>query len=393
MSLPLPPLRLTGATILRDGELQRRSISLAEGRLTRGPLPEVNLAGFYILPGIIDLHGDGFERQIYPRHSAPFPLRAALAATDREAAAHGVTTAYLAQGWSWEGGTRGPDQAEALLQAIEAYRPDALTDLRVQLRAETRFVEGVPRLLAAVERFGVGYVVFNDHLEEGLQMARQAPADFAVWARKAGTQPETLRARMDAALKCATEVPRSLCAMAEAFDRLGVSYGSHDDPDGETREFYTMIGARIAEFPLSKRAASAAHAMMCPVIMGAPNVVRGGSQAGNVAAEELIVAGQCDALVSDYHIPALALAAWTLVERGLLDLPRAWALISEKPAEILRLPDRGRLTPGLRADLVVVNAETRAIEATIAAGRLTYLAGEAGCRFLSQPQAMRMAAE
>jgi hypothetical protein len=147
------------------------------------------------------------------------------------------------------------------------------------------------------------------------------------------------------------EVPRSLCAMAEAFDRLGVSYGSHDDPDGETREFYTMIGARIAEFPLSKRAASAAHAMMCPVIMGAPNVVRGGSQAGNVAAEELIVAGQCDALVSDYHIPALALAAWTLVERGLLDLPRAWALISEKPAEILRLPDRGRLTPGLRASI------------------------------------------
>jgi alpha-D-ribose 1-methylphosphonate 5-triphosphate diphosphatase len=133
--------------------------------------------------------------------------------------------------------------------------------------------------------------------------------------------------------------------------------------------------------------------MMCPVIMGAPNVVRGGSQAGNVAAEELIAAGQCDALVSDYHIPALALAAWTLVERGVLDLPRAWALISEKPADILRLPDRGKLNPGLRADLVVVNAETRAIEATIAGGRLTYLAGEAGCRFLSQPQAMRMAAE
>jgi alpha-D-ribose 1-methylphosphonate 5-triphosphate diphosphatase len=68
-------------------------------------------------------------------------------------------------------------------------------------------------------------------------------------------------------------------------------------------------------------------------------------------------------------------------------------MISTKPAEILRLPDRGRLTPGLRADLVVVNAQTRAIEATIAAGRLTYLAGEAGRRFLSQPQALRMAAE
>jgi alpha-D-ribose 1-methylphosphonate 5-triphosphate diphosphatase len=198
---------------------------------------------------------------------------------------------------------------------------------------------------------------------------------------------------MDAALKCAAEVPRSLCAMAEAFDRLGVIYGSHDDPDGETREYYTMIGARIAEFPLTKRAASAAHAMMCPVIMGAPNVVRGGSQAGNVAARELIAAGQCDALVSDYHIPALALAAFALVETGVLDLPRAWALISENPAEILRLPDRGRLEPGLRADLVVVNAETWRIEATITRGRLTYLAGEAGRRFVSQPETLRMAAE
>jgi len=112
-----------------------------------------------------------------------------------------------------------------------------------------------------------------------------------------------------------------------------------------------------------------------------------------VAARELIAAGQCDALVSDYHIPALALAAWTLVDSAVLDLPRAWALISEKPAEILRLPDRGRLIPGLRADLVVVNAATRAIEATITRGRLTYLAGEAGCRFVSQPQALRMAAE
>jgi alpha-D-ribose 1-methylphosphonate 5-triphosphate diphosphatase len=274
----LPPLRLVGADVLRDGEMQRRSVAFSEGRIVRGPLPEVDLTGYLVLPGIIDLHGDGFERHLVPRPSAPFPLPVGLASADREAASHGVTTAFLAQGWSWEGGTRGPDQAEAVMQAIEAYRPSALTDLRVQLRAETRFVEGVGRLLAAVERFGVGYVVFNDHLEEGLQMARQSPADFAVWARKAGTQPEALRARMDAALKCAAEVPRSLCAMAEAFDRLGVIYGSHDDPDGETREYYTMIGARIAEFPLTKRAASAAHAMMCPVIMGAPNVVRGGSQ-------------------------------------------------------------------------------------------------------------------
>ncbi len=393
MPLPLPPLRLTGAETLRDGEMQRRSLSLVDGRIARGPLPEVDLSGYLILPGIVDLHGDGFERQIAPRPSAHFPLAAGIAATDREAAAHGVTTAYLAQGWSWEGGPRGPDAAEAMMQALAAFRPKALTDLRLQLRAEVHLVDAGARLLAAVARHRVGYVVFNDHLEHAQDMMRIRPADFAVWARKIGRTPEDLRTAVGAAAKRAPEVPRHLCRLADAFDEMGVLYGSHDDPDGETRERYSMIGARIAEFPTTRRAAAAARAMMSPVLLGAPNVVRGGSQSGNVAAGDLIAEGLCDALVSDYHIPALPMAAWTLVDKGLASLPQAWAMISTRPAEILRLADRGRLEPGLRADLVVVNAETRAIEATITAGRLAYLSGEAGRRFLAQPQALRMAAE
>ncbi len=393
MNLPLPPLRLTGAGILRDGALQHRSISLADGRITRGPLPEVDLTGYLVLPGIIDLHGDGFERHILPRPSAPFPLLTGLASADREAAAHGVTTAFFAQGWSWEGGHRSPAAACALLAAMDDYRPRSLTDLRVQIRAETHLVEAVPQLLDAVRRHKVRYVVFNDHLEEGFAMARTAPGDFAAWARKVGRSATDMADTLDRARARAREVPRQLCTLAEAFDALGVTYGSHDDPDGETREFYSMIGARIAEFPLSRRAAAAAHAMMNPVIMGAPNVVRGRSQAGNIAAADLIAEGLCDALVSDYHIPALPLAAWTLVDKGLCTLPEAWAMISSTPAEILRMPDRGRLEPGLRADLVVVHAESRAIEATICGGRLTYLSGEAGRRFITQPHAMRLAAE
>lgn len=389
----LPPLRLTGADILRDGEMQRRSISLAEGRITRGPLPEVNLSGYLVLPGIIDLHGDAFERHLAPRPSAPFPLASALAATDRDAACHGVTTAYLAQGWSWEGGQRSPEQAIAMMEALAAYAPRKLTDLRLQLRAENHLVDHGAALIEAVRLYRIGYVVFNDHLAKALEKRRNAPADFALWARKVDQRPEDLLSRIERAAARGREVPRHLCALAEAFDEIGVVYGSHDDPDGETRDRYSMIGARVAEFPLSRRAAAAAKAMMSPVIMGAPNVVRQGSQSGNVSACDLIAEGLCDALVSDYHYPALAMAAWNLVDRGLTSLPRAWAMISAAPAEILRLPDRGRLDPGLRADLVVVNAETRVIEATICGGRLTYLAGEAGRRFLAQPQAARMAAE
>jgi alpha-D-ribose 1-methylphosphonate 5-triphosphate diphosphatase len=389
----LPPMRLTGAEILRDGELQRRSISIDRGRITRDRLPEVDLSGYLVLPGIIDLHGDGFERHMAPRPSAPFPAQAGLASTDREAASHGVTTAYLAQGWSWEGGHRSPDHAEALMAAMDVYRPRALTDLRLQIRAEIHLVDMGAQLIAAVKRHKIGYVVFNDHIEEALDKRRLAPADFAHWARTLGKQPDDLFRAIEKAYARAREVPRHLCTLAEAFDDIGVLYGSHDDPDGETRERYSMIGARIAEFPTTRQAARAAHAMMCPVIMGAPNVVRGKSQAGNISASDLVAEGLCDALVSDYHIPALVLAAWAMVDRGLASLPKAWAMISTNPAEIMRMPDRGRLDPGMRADLVVVNAETRQIEATVCAGRLAYLAGEAGRRFMQAPQAARLAAE
>lgn len=389
----LPPLRLVGAQILRDGEMQRRSLAIAGGRITKGPLPEVDMAGFYLMPGIIDLHGDAFERHIAPRPSAPFDLVQGLASADREAAANGVTTAFFAQSWSWEGGHRGPDHAERVMAALDAWRPRALTDIRLQIRAETHLVEAGTRLIAAVERHRIGYVVFNNHLSQAVEIAARSPQDFAMWAQKLGRSAEEHLAAVEAAAARGREVPRHLCNLAEAFDRLGVLYGSHDDPDGETRERFSMIGARIAEFPTARKAAAAAKAMNDPVLMGAPNVVRGGSQAGNIAATDLIASGLCDALVSDYYYPALVQAVWTLVDRGLASLPRAWAMISARPAEILRMPDRGVLDFGRRADVTVVNAATRQVEATICGGRLTYLAGEAGRRFMAGQQPLRMAAE
>lgn len=389
----LPPLRLLGADVLTPDGFAPMPVGVLNGQIVESATgAEVDLSGYWLMPGIIDLHGDGFERQLFPRPSAPFPIRDALAATDREAAAHGVTTAYLAQSWSWEGGMRGPDQAERVMQAVLEWRELALTDLRVQVRAETHLIDEVPRLIAAVERFRVGYVVFNDHIEEGLAMQRRNPDGFAHWARKAGLSPAELSGRIDAAWARTREMPRALLAMAEAFDRLGVVYGSHDDRDAETRELYRIIGARIAEFPTNRRAASAAKAGGDPVLMGAPNVVRGGSQAGNVSALDIVRDGLCDGLVSDYHIPALALAVWRLVDDGILPLARAWHLVSAGPAQVLNLADRGAVIPGLRADLVAVNKATRAVEMTIAGGRLAHLSGQAAARFCA-PALARMAAE
>jgi alpha-D-ribose 1-methylphosphonate 5-triphosphate diphosphatase len=110
--------------------------------------------------------------------------------------------------------------------------------------------------------------------------------------------------------------------------------------------------------------------------MGAPNVVRGGSQTGNIAAADLIGEGLVDALMSDYYYPALPQSAWALVDAGLCSLPRAWSMISASPARIMGLTDRGHLGTGARADLAVMNAETRRVEMTLCAGRVAHLSGE-----------------
>jgi alpha-D-ribose 1-methylphosphonate 5-triphosphate diphosphatase len=197
-----------------------------------------------------------------------------------------------------------------------------------------------------------------------------------------------MMAAMRAAQARAREVPRSLCRLAGAFDALGVVYGSLGDPDAETREMFSMLGARVAVFPASRRVAAAAAAMGDPVVLAAGDVA-----AERVTALDLVREGRCTALASGRGWGAMAEAVWRLVDRGVCDLPRAWALVSKGPAEVARLPDRGRLEPGRRADFIVVREATRAVEATVSGGRLAFAAGEAGARLCEAAGVRALAAE
>jgi alpha-D-ribose 1-methylphosphonate 5-triphosphate diphosphatase len=378
----LPPIRIAGARVLRDGALHDTDLSVAGGRISEDRAPEVDLSGYLVLPGIVDLHGDGFERHLSPRPTAPFEKAEALGSAARELAANGVTTAWFAQSWSWEGGFRAGTEAEAILAALDRIRPRLLPDVRLQIRLETHVLPEHPRVLDAVRRHGVDYVVFNNHLPEAVELARDKPDRFAAWAAQHRRTPEEQMARVTAAMEQEPEVPEALARLAAEFRAVGVRMGSHDDADADTRAFYRGIGADIAEFPISVPAARAAREAGEPVLMGAPNVVRGGSQSGNIAAEALVAEGLCDALVSDYYYPALAQAAWRLADAGTLTFAAAWEAISTAPARIAGLADRGRIAPGQRADLVVVDPRTRAVEATIAGGRMAHLSGGAAQRFL-----------
>ena len=374
----LPHLRLTGAEILYENGLCRDAISIAGGRIASSGGREINLSGFRILPGIIDLHGDGFERHMAPRRGAVDSPAAGLAGLDAECAASGITTAVLAQFWSWEGGMRSPEFAQTLAQALHAA--ETLTAMHLQLRVETHMIDTLDAMLALVRRAGISFVVWNDHLPHKHLAAGKRPPGLTGQALKAGRSPEDHATLLAALHANGPRLAAALAPITAELAALGVRMGSHDDNTPADRARFRAMGADLCEFPETEAAARAAKDAGEPVIMGAPNVVRGASHSGKVAAEALIAAGLVDALVSDYHYPTLARAALKLVPA--IGWAAAWGLISSGPARVMGWQDRGRIAPDARADLVIMDGQGR-ICGTIAGGRVSHLSGALAARMLA----------
>ncbi|WP_370400630.1 alpha-D-ribose 1-methylphosphonate 5-triphosphate diphosphatase [Sulfitobacter sp. JB4-11] len=378
----MTPFDLTGADVLLPEGLCRSTLSFAEDGIVDNLVGNpVDLSGYMVLPGIVDVHGDGFERHLAQRRGAMKQLDAGLIACEAELAANGITTAVLAQFISWEGGMRGPDFAAQVFRGIRDIRGQVVTDLRAQVRFETHLLEHYDALPAQLRDWEVSYLVFNDHLPHDRLLAGKTPRRLVGQALKAGRSPEKHHEMIKELHARGPDVPAALDGLCAVLAEQGVRMGSHDDQSPQTRATWRARGVRLAEFPETLDAAEAAHQAGDGVIMGAPNVVRGGSHNGNLSAVDLIAMGYCDALASDYHYPSPRRAALMLADAGVVDLAAAWAMISARPAALLGLQDRGTLTPGKRADFVVMEQGTRRIAATFAGGRVSYMNGAVADRF------------
>ena len=340
-------LTLRGAQVLWSDGVGTGDLSLGGGMIAQGTQPRVvDLSGFLVLPGIVDAHGDGFERHLAPRRGAMTDLARGLVAAEAELAANGITTATLAQFYSWEGGLRGPDFAARMLAALAEMRASVATDLRAQLRVEVAMLDAYPEIEKMIAEFGVDYVVFNDHLPHEALAKGKRPPRLTGQALRIGRNPETHLQIMQGLHDRMGEVDAALDALAARLTAAGVRLGSHDDRTAEMRARHRARGVRIAEFPETPEAAQEARAGGDAVIMGAPNVMRGGSHNGNAGAGAMVAAGCVDALASDYHYPSLVAAAFHLSDAGICDLAGAWRLVSSGPARMLGLDDRGALRPG-----------------------------------------------
>ena len=360
------------------------TLSIAGGHIVEGPVDRVvDLSGFRLLPGIIDAHGDGFERHLAPRRGAMKQMNEGLVAVEAELAANGITTGVLAQFVSWEGGIRGPEFADQVFIAIRDMRPILVTDIHSQLRLETHLTDLYYDLTQRVSDWGIEYVVFNDHLPHDRLAAGRKPPGLVGQALKAGRNPDAHFQMLLDLHSRSNEVDAKIDHVTRELQTLGIRMGSHDDATAEDRTAWRTRGVTIAEFPETLDAAEAARAGGDFIVLGSPNLVRGGSHIGNVSVIDLVTMGLCDALASDYHYPSPRRAALMLAKSGVLDFASAWALVSSGPASVLGLNDRGQLSPGQRADIVILDARDR-IAATFAGGQVSYMSGAVAERFVAR---------
>ncbi len=375
----LSDLRVEGGEVLVGDRFVETSVGFApDGTIGAGETPHrrsFDARGLLVLPGIVDIHGDAFERQMMPRPRVHFPLNIAMLESDRQAIANGITTVFHGVTWSWEPGLRNADNARGILDAVERLKPQLAADTRFHLRHETFNLDAEEEVTGWLKARRIHALAFNDHIQQALEEAKGL-RKRASMAERTGLTAEEFARTAERVHSRAGEVPASVARLANAAVEHGVPLLSHDDMSPEQRRWYRALGCRVAEFPTTVETAQEAAAGGDYIVFGAPNVVRGGSHTGWTKASDMIARGLCSVLASDYYYPAPLHAAFRLATDKTLPLAQAWALIAQAPAEAMGLSDRGRIAPGARGDLVIVDAANYAhprVVATIVAGRIAHL--------------------
>ncbi len=357
------PTVFSNARLVLCDEVVRGNLSVQDGRIhaiesgaTAVP-GAIDLEGDYLLPGLVEIHTDNFERHLMPRPKVQWAEAPALLAHDAEVAAAGITTVFdaLGVGDADPDSLRGSTWHEVLRTLDHCAGQDLLrADHHLHVRCELP----APNTLELFEPFRrhprLSLVSLMDHTPgqrqwENLEHARIYYTGKKGWSQQKFEQQVALAAQLQATY---AQPHRAWFVDFCATHRIALA--SHDDTTLAHVEQAHAEGASMSEFPTTVLAARAANERGMLNVMGGPNVVRGGSHSGNVAAAELARLGLLDILSSDYVPGSLLSAVVRLVDDGLADLPQAVAMVSLNPARATGMDDRGEIAFGKRADLVQV---------------------------------------
>ncbi len=349
--LVLPNAVINGHIRLKDGVIA----DIASGS---APASALDMEGDYLLPGLVELHTDHVEGHLAPRPKVRWNPVAAILAHDAQIAASGITTVFDSlRVWPDKRAVGMDGDAPLLAQALaDAKDADALrADHLIHLRCEVPTDSVVEDAAALMAQHKVSLISLMDHTP-GQRQFTSTEHFRSYYKKKSGiTDAEMdiiVAVRLECHARCARENRAGLVKLAHAH---GIVLASHDDATQAHVEEAVEDGVAIAEFPTTLDAARLSHGAGIRVLMGAPNLVRGGSHTGNVSAQSLAKAGLLDILSSDYVPSSLLWAAFDLTRReSAISLPQAVRMVTLTPAQAAGLSDRGQIAQGLRADLVRV---------------------------------------
>ncbi|MCF3640862.1 alpha-D-ribose 1-methylphosphonate 5-triphosphate diphosphatase [Rhizobium sp. TRM95111] len=343
-----------GAVLVRDGVIAE----IADRPTTAGE----DMGGDFLIPGLVELHTDHLEAHYSPRPGVRWEKMAAIQAHDAQVVTSGITTVFdcLRMGSDEDGGFEQGEMramADALAKAgcEDRLRADHLIHLRCEVSTDNVMdhfheFENDPQ---------VRLVSLMDHAPGQRQF--QTMEQYTLYYKtKRGLSDEAFAefCRRQQELSARYAKPHRDAIVASCAAR-GIAVASHDDATLDHVEEAIGYGIRLAEFPTSLDAAKASHVAGMSVLMGAPNIVRGKSHSGNIAARDLAAMGVLDVLSSDYVPLSLIHAPFILAdEMEGISLSEAIAMVSATPAKTVGLDDRGRIAPALRADLVRVRRES-----------------------------------
>ncbi|MEN3794078.1 alpha-D-ribose 1-methylphosphonate 5-triphosphate diphosphatase [Fulvimarina sp. MAC3] len=354
----MPEITFTNARIVLDDEILEGHLVLRDGKIAEigsGPASGIDIGGDLLIPGLVELHTDHLEGHYIPRPKVYWNKFAAIQAHDAQIAAAGITTVFDAVrvGTDEDETLRSEDMVElgrAICESVKTGRTRA--DHFIHLRCEVSAADVVD----GFERFSgnerLKLVSLMDHAP-GQRQFVNLDAYRLYYQKKKGMTEEEFQAFSAKRLADSERyADHSRKAISQAAAEWGLTIASHDDATADHVAEAVAYGAAIAEFPTTLEAAEASRKAGLAVLMGAPNVVRGGSHSGNVSAIDLVKSDRLNILSSDYVPFSLLQAAFQLAAEAVLTLPEAIRTITSAPAKAVALSDRGEIAVGKRADLV-----------------------------------------
>jgi alpha-D-ribose 1-methylphosphonate 5-triphosphate diphosphatase len=322
--------------------------------LSAGNATVIDLSGRLLIPGLIDLHCDALEKEVEPRPGVHFPLNFACAQADKRNAAAGITTVYHSLSFAnHELGVRNNAFAADIARAVHGWQKHALIDNRVHARYEVTD-ETAPPILTELLRNGHAHLLsFMDH-SPGQGQFRDVEAYRNYLAKNYKTDDSALDDILLRKAEAAKGVMERMIALAATARECAITIASHDDDSPEKVATVKELGAVISEFPVNLETAKAARAQGLATLFGAPNILRGKSQSGNMRALDAVLEGVADCLCGDYSPAALLPSVLSLPDLAGISLSEAVALVTRNPAHAAGLVDRGEIAVGKRADIVAV---------------------------------------